>query len=296
MKQLKDLIIIPSDGGPAQIGTGDPDQIPEGVVGFDLDLANQLRESVTVPIDTSDPAILARKADFLRRHGFPVGSSENIPRTDAGREYLDRFSKEPTYRREISEIELKQHILEACEAKAATQDRVFMWDTITAWTVRNMMYYFGNHPACEWPLNKGLLLFGTVGVGKTWMFEIFRDISRKYLKAGRKNFKMTTCRNLYDVYKNEGKEAARAKYGKGNWCFDDLGNEPVEHKDYGNSVLPVEEIMILRDSEFSNGYWFTFISTNLSLEEIRDRYGLRMFDRLMRMCHPVEWAGESKRN
>ena len=298
MKKIKDLIILPPDGSPAKYATGDPEELPADHIGIDLDLADLIRSVTTVPIDTSNPEVLARQADFLRRHGFNLGPVENVPTSDIGREYLDKFRKEPLEKkevqREINETELKRLIVQECEEKAARENREFVWDNATAWMVRNMMYYFGNHPDCEWPYGKGLLLSGNVGVGKTWMFEIFQQVAFKYLRAGGKRFKMTTCRNLYDEY-TEGKGNARKKYLSGNWCFDDLGNEPVEHKDYGNSTMPVEEILILRYGCFQTSYQFTHISTNLSLDEIRDRYGLRMFDRLMQMMHPVEWTGESKR-
>lgn len=294
MKKLKDIIIIPKDGS-AKIGTGDPNDLPESHIGIDLDLANRIREVTTVPIDTDDPKILAIRADWLRRHGIDVGPTDNTPKTEAGREYLENFkkiksAKDPT----IDENELKRLIADECEEKAKSEGRQFIWNNESTFMVRNMMYYFGNDPRGVWPYGKGLLLYGNVGVGKTWMFEIFQQIAYKYLRAGGKRFKMATCRKLYEEY-TSNREVARDKYLKGNWCFDDLGNEPLEHKDYGNSVLPVEEILISRHSQFTAGHCFTHISTNLSLDEIRDRYGLRMFDRLLHMMHPVEWSGESKR-
>lgn len=297
MKQLKELLVIPQNGE-AKITEADPNKLKPGEIAIDFNspevMREQLEAATNVVIDTNDPRILAAKINFLRRHGFPVGVQGNTPNNDRGRRYLDKFNNPKQLEIAISEDELKREILNHCEGKAKAKGEVFIWDNATAWMIKNMMYYFGNDPRCDWPLDKGLLISGNIGVGKTWLFEIFRDISRQFLKAGGKNFKMTTCEKIYETYE-ENPQNAREKYCEGNWCFDDLGTEDVVKNDYGNKRLPIVEILTHRYGKFQSYHYLTHLSTNLSMEEIRERYGERVFDRLMQMTHVVSWTGDSKR-
>lgn len=298
MKQLKQLLVI-SQNGEARPVEIDPQDLNPGDIAIDWNspevMKEVLEEYTSVVIDTNDPEILRAKLNFLQRHGFPVGIQENIPANDRGRRYLDRFNNPKQVEITISERELKLEVYKACEEKAKSEGKGFVWDNATAWMVKNMMYYFGNDPACDWPLRKGLLISGNIGVGKTWLFEIFRDVSRKFLKAGGKNFKMTTCEKVYTAYEDD-QQQAREKYCEGNWCFDDLGTEDMITNDYGTKRLPIVEILTHRYGKFKAYHYLTHLSTNLSPEEIRERYGERVFDRLMQMMHVVSWEGESKRS
>lgn len=293
MKQLKELLVIPQNGSAKGVNI-DPDDLHQGDIAIDWSLADVIREVTVMPIDTNDPRVLEARINFLRRHGFPIGSRKNVAKTERGKRYLESFSNQEERVIEISEDDLKRKIWEHCEEKAKAGNELFIWDSSSIWMIRNMMYYFANDPRCDWPLDKGLLISGNIGVGKTWLFEIFRDISRKYLKPSGKNFKMCTCRDVYQAY-SEDENTAIEKYTDRNWCFDDLGNEPLERKDYGNSVLPMESILTHRYGKFKAYHYLTHLSTNLSVEEIRERYGERMFDRLMQMTHVVSWTGDSKR-
>ena len=58
-------------------------------------------------------------------------------------------------------------------------------------------------------------------------------------------------------------------------CIDDVGLEPTEVLDYGNALNPVIEIMEQRYRQ----QLFTFITTNLTPAQIREKYGDRIADR-----------------
>jgi DNA replication protein DnaC len=54
-----------------------------------------------------------------------------------------------------------------------------------------------------------------------------------------------------------------------------MGLEPTEILDYGNAINPVIEIMEQRYKQ----QLFTFITTNLTPSQIREKYGDRIADR-----------------
>lgn len=131
----------------------------------------------------------------------------------------------------------------------------------------------------------GILLCGNCGNGKTTTMNAFITMCKymDLLEARRANFKneihrslniqQTSARRLTQVAKDENcmNEAKKADV----LCIDDLGLEPTEVLDFGNAINPVIEIMEHRYRQ----QLFTFITTNLTPAQIREKYGDRIADR-----------------
>lgn len=128
----------------------------------------------------------------------------------------------------------------------------------------------------------GILLCGNCGNGKTTSMNAFVAVS-KYLDAFCRrnsdkiisplNVQVTSARRLTQIAKDENcmNEAKKAQV----LCIDDVGLEPTEVLDYGNSISPVIEIIEHRYRQ----QLFTFITTNLTPKQIREKYGDRVADR-----------------
>jgi DNA replication protein DnaC len=144
---------------------------------------------------------------------------------------------------------------------------------------------------------KGICLFGPVGTGKTKMMQTLSEMCR---------YSTRYFRNL-SVLKLNGEFLAEGKYALDVVCdgedvdgklfrynFDDLGAEnPVNH--FGNKELLMAHIidrLYLNFQERGVKYHFT---TNLSGEEIVEKYGERFSDRLEEMVEFVLLNGESFR-
>lgn len=130
----------------------------------------------------------------------------------------------------------------------------------------------------------GILLCGNCGNGKTTTMNAFLAVtqylggitSRKAMKRGEfKNWDIqsTSARRLSQIAKEESlmNQAKTATV----LCIDDVGLEPTEVLDYGNAISPVIEIMEHRYRR----QLFTFITTNLTPAQIREKYGDRIADR-----------------
>ncbi|HET8839725.1 MAG TPA: ATPase, partial [Flavobacteriaceae bacterium] len=68
---------------------------------------------------------------------------------------------------------------------------------------------------------KGLLLSGPVGCGKTSLMKLIRGIVPQ-----KKTFKMMPCRNVVFAFNNKGFEVIEKFQEQNQYCFDDLGIEP----------------------------------------------------------------------
>ena len=74
-------------------------------------------------------------------------------------------------------------------------------------------------------------------------------------------------------------------------AIDDVGIEPLEVMEYGNVVSPIVELLTKRYDE----QLFTFMTTNLTPEGIRKRYGDRIADRLNEMAVVIPFKNATYR-
>ena len=147
----------------------------------------------------------------------------------------------------------------------------------------------------------GILLCGNCGNGKTTTMNAFVAVCRyidmvNVRRANQKdelprsiNIQQTSARRLTQMAKNENcmNEAKKA----GVLCIDDLGLEPTEVLDFGNAINPVIEILEHRYRQ----QLFTFITTNLTPKEIREKYGDRIADRFNEMMKCIVYENPTFR-
>jgi DNA replication protein DnaC len=72
--------------------------------------------------------------------------------------------------------------------------------------------------------------------------------------------------------------------------IDDIGSEPV-YSHFGNSANIIGEIIIRRYEKGS----LTHGTSNLSTDELKQLYGIRVYDRMREMFNDIIIKGESRR-
>ncbi len=154
-------------------------------------------------------------------------------------------------------------------------------------------YFLKDEPACfqyGMNLNKGILLSGPVGCGKTSLINLM-----KYLASTEHKFSVKPCRDISFEFIQDGYEVIH-KYSKGKlyqsetrtYCFDDLGTEN-NLKYYGNECNVMAEILLSRYDLFISKKLQTHITTNLSATEIEKHYGNRVRSRLREMVNLIAY-------
>ena len=142
--------------------------------------------------------------------------------------------------------------------------------------------------------NKGILLSGPVGCGKTSLMNLM-----KYLTPTDNKFFVKPCRDISYEFIQEGYEIIQ-RYSKGKLypepktiCFDDLGTEN-NIKYYGNECNVMAEILLSRYDLFISRKIQTHITTNLSASEIEAAYGNRVRSRLRSMVNLISFDKTTK--
>jgi DNA replication protein DnaC len=144
-------------------------------------------------------------------------------------------------------------------------------------------------------LDKGILLSGPIGCGKTTLMNLMKNLATMEHK-----FYVKPCRDISFEFIQEGYEVIH-KYSKGKLyqyepktiCFDDLGTEN-NLKYYGNECNVMAEILLSRYDIFISKNIQTHITTNLSASEIETAYGNRVRSRLRNMINLISFDKTTK--
>lgn len=159
-------------------------------------------------------------------------------------------------------------------------------------------YFLKDEPTCfqnNINLNKGILLSGPIGCGKTSIMNIM-----KYLTPTEHKFYVKPCRDISFEFIQDGYQIIH-KYSKGKLyeyepktiCFDDLGTES-NLKYYGNECNVMAEILLSRYDVYIAKRIQTHITTNLSASEIETQYGNRVRSRMRELFNLIAYDNNSK--
>lgn len=142
-------------------------------------------------------------------------------------------------------------------------------------------------------LQKGILISGPIGVGKTSIMNLMR-----LFEPAPTRYIMKSCRDVSFEFIKEGYETIH-KYSRHSfypnthanktYCFDDLGTEN-NLKYFGNECNVMMELLLSRYDLFISRGLITHITTNLSASEIEDVYGNRVRSRMREIFNLVSFG------
>lgn len=159
--------------------------------------------------------------------------------------------------------------------------------------IRKMLCYaIRDEDACqkyEIDFNKGILLLGPVGSGKTSLMTLIRDFFPTSYRPILKSTREVSYEFISEGY------LIIDKYGKSEkvFCFDDLGVES-SLKHYGNECNTMGEILLSRYDQFIQSGTITHVTTNLNSVELEKMYGVRVRSRLREMFNLITFPKETQ--
>ena len=138
----------------------------------------------------------------------------------------------------------------------------------------------------RWMTGQGkpsLMLYGSYGLGKTTMLNAVRYVMRLFSKV--------YVSPIYEAKYLSERGTDDIKRTFGLLIIDELGRESDERKDYGNITEPLTDLLYYRDKIAAP----TLIATNCTLDELKDKYGSFLFDRISAGFNKIYYEGGSYR-
>jgi len=152
-------------------------------------------------------------------------------------------------------------------------------------------YFIRDEESCKkynLDIEKGILLSGPVGCGKTSLMKLLR-----YIVPLQRPYEMIPCRNVTFSFNHLGYKTIE-EYGNNKFfCFDDLGVEPPG-RFYGKDLNVMGEVLLSRYDLFLESKYKikTHATTNLNAEELEDLYGNRVRSRMRELFNLIAFDME----
>lgn len=172
------------------------------------------------------------------------------------------------------------------------RDGDFILDADNEPTIEQLYYYATRNSLFNGDLNKGIMLQGKFGCGKSIILETYSLIHNQIAAKGGLRFRLFTFIKSADLQERIIRETARPFLFR-PLIIDEFGREPKTIQYFGNILHPVSELL----SERSDTGAVTHGTTNFTLSTLSsdDFYGGMIGDRLRTMFNFITLKGGSRR-
>lgn len=192
-------------------------------------------------------------------------------------------------------LEQFKAMLAGCAAGIMAERNVygqFIFDDHNTPVIEELYKYLRLDNGFHGDLNKGIMLVGKYGCGKTLILQSLMQVYNTVIRT------MNVRKPIFEFQKST--HLQRILLAKGIECYakrplliDELGREPKQVMDFGNEKSPLIELLCDR---YDRGAW-TMATSNFTLDTLSSdtHYGRMTGDRLSAMFNIVELKGNSKR-
>jgi DNA replication protein DnaC len=208
-------------------------------------------------------------------------------------EYLKKLNEPKVYPK-LNYDQLREFVL--------SENKYYILDGDNTAIFEMLCMYFSGDEAFElqgdgFSLNKGIMLYGAVGCGKTSLMRMFQHNTFR-------PFCINPCRKIADSYASEGANALyhysttskvmpqmNNGFSEIGRCYDDLGTENSK-KNFGNEVNVMQDVLYkVYDNNLIGNFHLT---TNIIGDDIEQFYGVRIRSRMREMFNVIAFNVDSK--
>jgi len=161
-----------------------------------------------------------------------------------------------------------------------------------------LIQYFHADPEFPGELEKGLMLMGPTGTGKTLAMQvmaIYRQIDNTAFIFNRKvckmNFEVVDVNHVINSYISNFYDGILVYLTRYIVCLDDVGSESEYAKHFGNKIDVISYILTERYSK----RLLTFATSNFPLKTLEEKYDDRIISRMYALFNFITMKGNDFR-
>jgi DNA replication protein DnaC len=170
------------------------------------------------------------------------------------------------------------------EMAKRNKEREFEIDENNKLVINQLYLYLIGSDKFKGDLNRGIMLSGNVGTGKTMMINAFLGIIQQ---LSNKIVTSLHAKKVSSYLKEKGDDYLI----KRPLFIDDLGKETKIVNDYGTVKNTIPDLFAIR---YDTGAW-TFATNNYSFDTLQEFYGETIVDRFKEMFNNLKLTGDSRR-
>jgi DNA replication protein DnaC len=172
------------------------------------------------------------------------------------------------------------------------QNKEFIMDENNEPIIEQLYCYTTNNSSFDGDLNKGIMLQGKYGCGKSYILETYSILHNHIVINYSLNQPLLSFIQSLELQEQIIKQSVRT-FVQRPLIIDEFGREPKTVQDYGNILRPMSELLSIRGDMGT----LTHGTTNFTLETLSSAefYGGMIGDRLKMMFNFIPLQGESRR-
>lgn len=201
---------------------------------------------------------------------------------------IRRKTTRKIFRLPMTDEQAYKLLLSAYRAEVLRRHREFVLDESTKANVYGLAHFLTSDSS-----KFGFMLIGNCGNGKTTLLYAFQNLlnflsDKNYLDK-EDGIRIADAKEIVAVAK-ERKQFDAMRMSR-MLAIEDLGRESTEVLDYGNAYSPVIDLLEYRyDKQL-----FTAFTSNLSVDELTNKYGRRIADRFREMFCKITFKNSTYR-
>ena len=242
---------------------------------------------------------IEEQSDFVRNYAHSLnqtrlGDGNTLP------DILERIRQKTkpffmhTHHPDIDYQSAKDIFKFTAQSLCSRQQQNFIIDNENSGVLQNLVAYFIQDQAnCVFSIQKGIYLYGPVGVGKTFIFQIFQLFCQAILCP---TYIIKPTRKIVQNVEKAKSFTGLEKYQDGIICFDDLGKEPKTLKIYHHEESIMSTVLSDRYEAFISRGLLTHTTSNLVPSELEAEYGTYISDRCRQLFNFVALGDEKSKS
>ena len=173
-------------------------------------------------------------------------------------------------------------------------------DGNSADVIKNFVMWLVGDPVGKYDSRKSIYMWSDLGIGKSTIAMVGHVVMSFYKSKFNWEKRYYDFRSMDELFMDTYTQQSLAGIGAlatGQWCLDELREEHLTYKHYGNDVHMINDILTVRHNLWKRDGSNTIITSNIPPKDLETALDDgRLYDRIKQQYTIIKLTGENKRH